>query len=99
MGRRTFFVIPWYRPADYAAAVSLFGDLPANYAAWQDRALQWEEQCRTVAIPCLRVLLRPDEFRTWCRAHQLQPDGEARSTFIIDKARSLLWPGDLADHV
>ena len=98
MGRRTFFIIPWYRHGDYPAAVSLFGDLPGSHAAWHDHALQWEEQCRTAAVPCLRVLLQPDEFRTWCRAHHLQPDGEARATFIIAKARTLLWPDTASDH-
>ena len=92
MGRRIFFIIPWYRSGDYDAVVSLFGDLPGTYAAWQDRALHWEEQCRTAAIPCLRVPLRPDEFRAWCRTRNLQPEAEARSTFIIDEARLLLWP-------
>ena len=98
MGRRIFFIFPWYRPGDYAAAVSLFGDLPGSHAAWHDCALRWEEQCRTAALPCLRVLLRPDEFRAWCRTHQLQPDGAARSTFIVDQASALLWPDALSEH-
>jgi hypothetical protein len=98
MTRRTFFIIPWYRSGDYAAAVALFGDLPGSYAAWRDRALRWEEQCRTSEIPFLRVLVRPGEFRGWCRAVQLQPDSEARSEFIIERARSLLWPDTPADR-
>jgi hypothetical protein len=99
MGRRIFLIVPWYRPGDYDAAVSMFGDLPATYRAWHDRALEWEENCRTAATPCLRVLLQPDEFLTWCRARQVQPDAESRSTFIVEKARSLLWPEAPADDV
>jgi hypothetical protein len=99
MGRRIFLVVPWYRPGDYGAAVSMFGDLPATYAAWHDRALEWEEHCRITAMPCLRVLLRPDEFLAWCRTRQVQPDAEARSTFVVEKARSLLWPDAPANDV
>jgi hypothetical protein len=99
MGRRIFLIVPWYRPGDYDAAVSMFGDLPASYAAWHDRALEWEEHCRTAATPCLRVLLRPDEFLAWCQSRQVRPDAEARSTFVVEKARSLLWPEAPADGV
>jgi hypothetical protein len=77
----------------------MFGDLPATYAAWHDRALEWEEHCRITAMPCLRVLLQPDEFLAWCRTRQAQPDAEARSTFIVEKARSLLWPEAPPDDV
>jgi hypothetical protein len=97
MGRRIFLIVPWYRLGDYDAAVSLFGDLPTTYAEWHDRAVEWEENCRTAATPCLRVLLRPDEFLAWCQTHQVQPDTEARSTFVVEKARSLLWPDAPAD--
>lgn len=90
---RTFFIIPWYRSGDYEAAVSQFGDLPGSYLAWREHALNWEKQCQEGAMmPCLRVVVRPDEFRAWCRTRHLQPDAEARSTFIIEKARPLLWP-------
>jgi hypothetical protein len=99
MGRRIFLIVPWYRPGDYDAAVSMFGDLPATYAAWHDRALEWEEHCRIAAMPCLRVLLRPDEFLAWCQTRQVRPDAEARSTFVVEKARSLLWPNAPADGV
>lgn len=98
MARRTFFIIPWYRPGDYDAAVALFGDLPESYAAWRDRALRLEEQCRTTAMPSVRVLVRPGEFHDWCRTVQLQPDAEARSAFVIERARSLLWPDIPADR-
>jgi hypothetical protein len=98
MARRTFFIIPWYRPGDYDAAEALFGDLPGSYAAWRDAALRWEEQCRTSAIPFLRVLVRPDEFRGWCWAVQRQADTEARSAFIIERGGSLLWPDIPADR-
>ena len=99
MGRRIFLIVPWYRPGDYDAAASMFGDLPVTYAAWHDRALEWEEHCRITAMPCLRVLLRPDEFLSWCRTRQVQPDAEARSTFVVGKARSLLWPDAPANDV
>lgn len=99
MGRRIFFIVPWYGLGDYDAAVSMFGDLPPTYAAWHDRAQEWEEHCRTAAMPCLRVLLRPDEFLAWCRTRQIPPDAEARSTFVIEKARSLLWPDPPAGGV
>ena len=92
-------IVPWYRLGDYDVAVSMFGDLPATYAAWHDHALEWEEHCRTAAVPCLRVLLRPDAFLAWCRTRQVQPDAEARSTFVVEKARSLLWPDAPADRV
>ena len=87
-----------------AARLCSFGDtgptrLPGRSKAWHDRALEWEEDCRTAVTPCLRVLLQPDEFLTWCRARQVQPDAEARSTFIVEKARSVLWPEAPADDV
>jgi hypothetical protein len=99
MGRQLFFIVPWYRARDYAAAASMFGDLPATYAAWHDRALEWEEHCRTEAMPCLRVLLQPDEFLAWCRTRQVPPDADARSAFVVEKARSLLWPDAPAEGV
>ena len=99
MGRRIFLIVPWYRPGDYDAAVSMFGDLPASHAAWHDRALEWEGQCRTAATPCLRVLLRPDEFLAWCQTRQVRPDAEARSSFVVEKARAMLWPDAPADGV
>ena len=99
MDRRLFLIVPWYRPGDYDAAASMFGDLPVTYAAWHDRALEWEEHCRITAMPCLSVLLRPDEFLAWCRTREVQPDAEARSTFVVGKARSLLWPDAPAKDV
>jgi hypothetical protein len=99
MGRRIFLIVPWYRAGEYDAAASMFGDLPATYAAWHDRATEWEEHCRITAMPCLRVLLRPDEFHAWCQARQVQPDTEARSTFVVEKARSLLWRDAPANDV
>lgn len=99
MGRRIFLIVPWYRLGDYDAARSMFGDLPATYAAWHGRTLEWEEHCRIAAMPCLRVLLRPEEFLAWCRTRQVRADAEARSTFVVEKARSLLWPDAPADGV
>ena len=40
-----------------------------------------------------------DEFLAWCQSRQVRPDAEARSTFIVEKARSLLWPEAPADDV
>jgi hypothetical protein len=99
MGRRIFFIVPWYRPSDYDAAASLFGDLPSTYPAWHNRALKCEDHCRIAAMPCLRVLVRPDELLAWCQARQIQPHAEARSTYVVEKARSLLWPDPPADGV
>ena len=77
----------------------MLGDMPATYAAWHDRAQECEEHCRTAAMPCLRVLLQPDEFLAWWWTRQVPPNAKARSTFVVEKARLLLWPDAPADGV
>jgi hypothetical protein len=89
---RICFIIPWYRAGDYDAAAALFGDMPRSYAAWLEHTRRWEEECRRSDAPFLRVLVRPREFHAWCRTARLQPDTEGRSAYIIERARSLLWP-------
>jgi hypothetical protein len=99
MDRRIFLIVPWYRLGDYDAAASMFGDMPATYAAWHTVPWSGKNTAGSLQCLCLRVLLRPDEFLAWCRTHQVQPDAEARSTFVVEKARSLLWPDAPANDV
>ncbi|MBB4636293.1 hypothetical protein [Longimicrobium terrae] len=70
--------ISWYKREQYGAIRALMtdgGNLPVTYDAWLQAAETLLARTRGRGM---RAVIDADEFRAWCKARRIRPNGDAR---------------------
>jgi hypothetical protein len=83
----TEVVLPWFRSEDWDQWRTLLVDghrLPQDYRSWFFRAEMVRRRLERDGVRVELIVLEPDIFRRWCRAHDLTPDADASSRFAAE---------------
>lgn len=76
--------LPWYHRTDWSALHADFADrdsISPCYDAWKARAIARETKWRQDGYDVQRIELRPDSFRSWCRANGRVADHASRRAY------------------
>jgi hypothetical protein len=76
--------LPWYRREDYPTIRQVMADshmLASTYDQWLAAAENNESVGQQAGLEIVRVMIEPEEFKAWCRARDLKPDGAARTKY------------------
>jgi hypothetical protein len=83
--------IPWYRREDYAAVRSAMADrhvLASSYDQWLAAAQNNESVAQQAGLRVVRAVIEPEAFARWCAEKNLSLNGQARTQFAQEVARS-----------
>jgi hypothetical protein len=88
--------LPWYRREDYPTIRQMMADphvLAPAYDQWLAAAENNETVGQQAGLEMVRVMIAPDEFKVWCLAQGLEPDGAARARYArehtsVERART-----------
>ena len=86
---RRIIGLPWYRREDYPMIRQMMTDshvLASTYEKWLAAAENNESVGRQAGLEILRVMIDPDEFKTWCLANGMEPNGAARTKYASEGA-------------
>ncbi|MGO4387922.1 hypothetical protein AB4Y85_10325 [Microvirga sp. 2YAF29] len=84
---RRIIGLPWYRREDYPTIRQVMDDpyvLASTYEQWLSAAENNEAVGRQAGLEIVRVMIYPQEFRAWCLAQGMAPDGAARTKYASE---------------
>lgn len=79
---------PWLNKDDYDAFKKLAPDdpdLPPTFDEWLENALDKLSAFVKSGVPIERIDISPIEFKNYCDAASINPDGVARAAFAVSK--------------
>lgn len=82
--------IAMYRPEDWARLRRIAADSEALERTWTERCqtvVKLESEMRAAGIEYEPVLVDLDELVRFCREHELENNGEARASFVVEVLR------------
>ncbi len=88
---RRIIGLPWYRREDYFRIREMAADphvLASTYEQWLAAAENNEAVGRQAGLEIVRVMIDPVEFKAWCLARGVEPDGAARTKYASEHAFS-----------
>lgn len=74
----------WYLAEDFDEIKALMEDahtLHRTYTEWLQAAERGEQAQVAKGLRVYRAVIRPDEFRDWCRTRSLKVDAKARQQY------------------
>jgi hypothetical protein len=71
----------WFRREDWARWCEIDSDFQPDYEHWLKRMEQAVAQHQAAGVALIKIILDPDEFLTWARAHDKGVGTAARAEF------------------
>jgi hypothetical protein len=85
--------IIWYRrEEDYVRLKGMYSDgdvLPDTFAEWLKTAKNTFDTLTLEGLDCVKVYIRGEAFRAWCKRKGFEMDSRARARYCSELARRL----------
>jgi hypothetical protein len=85
----TAVALTWYYRGDYKRILEIMTDsdtFPETYDKWVRTAEAAEKHAKKSGRYVIRAMIDPDAFVSWCRARNMEADGQARTAYANDQA-------------